>query len=311
MQSSTRQTVLVTGGTGFVGRYIVRKLLTLGQPVRLLGRSGIETEALPPGVEYVPRDLSRGDDLGSALDGCNTVIHLVGVIEEDRRRGVTFESAHTESTRNMVNAAEGAGVSSFIHMSANGARPDGVSRYQTTKWEAEEIVRKAGFDSWTIFRPSIIFGRPRAGRPEFTTRLVDTLLKPLPIWPVFGDGKYRLQPIAVEDVARAFGQAVSDASHRNRTYCLAGPESFTYLEILVILADAADLKSRPRMHQPVWLARRAIRMAGPLGLLPITPDQLEMLLDGNICEDAHYKRDFGTAPTPFNRETLRYLRLRG
>jgi len=311
MNNSPGKTVLVSGGTGFVGRFIVRELLANGHVVRVLGRSQAGATQIPPEAEYVQFDITREDELESAAEGCNAVIHLVGILQEDRGRGVTFEATHTAGTRNLVGVAARAGVSSFIHMSANGARADGVSRYQSTKWEAEEIVRKAGFDSWTVFRPSLIFGKPGEGCPEFCTRLVDTMLKPLPVWPVFGDGKYRLQPISVQDVARAFVQAVSSTSHSNRTYCLAGPGSFTYLEILDIMANAAGLKIRPKLHQPVWFARSAIKTVGALGVLPITLDQFEMLIEGNTCDNSRYERDFGVAPAPFDGESLKYLRERG
>ncbi len=105
MNNSPGKTVLVSGGTGFVGRFIVRELLANGHVVRVLGRSQAGATQIPPEAEYVQFDITREDELESAAEGCNAVIHLVGILQEDRGRGVTFEATHTAGTRNLVGVA--------------------------------------------------------------------------------------------------------------------------------------------------------------------------------------------------------------
>jgi NADH dehydrogenase len=297
--------LLLTGATGFVGSYVLSALLAEGHTVRCLVRR--ETTALPTTAENVRGDVTDPASLQAAMEGCEGVVHLVGIIEEHPAQGITFERMHTEATAHVVAAAQQAGLQRFIHMSANGARPDGVSRYQTTKWQAEEHVRHAGFAHWTIFRPSVIFGDPGPNHPEFCTQLARTLIRPFPILPVFGDGLYAMQPIAVEEVAAAFAKAVTLPVAHAQTYAAVGLTRFSYLEILDRITRGMGLAPKPKLHQPVWLVRPVVRAVGRLGLLPITPDQFEMLLDGNTGNPDPFYRDFGLTYTPFTPENLAYL----
>ncbi len=154
----------------------------------------------------------------------------------------------------------------------------------------------------------MIFGKPGPGREEFSSQLIGSLIKPFPVWPVFGKGDYRLQPIAVENVAEAFARAVHDRRFSGKTYCAGGPQSLSYIEILDILAGAINMKPRPKIFQPVWLMRPIVSALAPTGMLPITPEQLEMLLDGNTCNDRAFQDDFEMDLIPFEPRTLSYLR---
>ena len=157
--------VFLTGGTGFVGRHTLRELIRQGHAVRCLARKKTPSlAALSARVEQVVGSITDPDALRGSMDGCDAVVHLVGIIRENPARGVTFDALHFGGTKTVADEARNAGVSRFVHMSANGARPDGVSAYQTSKWRAEEYVRGAGFAHWTIFRPSLIFGDPEPGR---------------------------------------------------------------------------------------------------------------------------------------------------
>ena len=296
--------VLITGATGFVGTYIVQELLARGHGARCLSRH--ETD-LPVGATWVQGDISDPQTLKNVFEDVEAVIHLVGIIEEHPSRGVTFEAIHVDGTRNVVKAARDAGIDTFIHMSANGADPDGESRYQTTKYRAEQIVKEAGFAHWTIFRPSLVFGRPREDQPEFCSQLVRTLLRPFPVWPVFGDGRYEMQPVAVEDVAQVFVDALDRAEAHGTIFCVAGPERHEYMEILRRIADGAGIKVRPMIHQPIALVKPAVRLLGGT-LLPITIDQLTMLLGGNTCDPSKLVETFDLDLTPFTSENLAYLK---
>lgn len=300
--------VLVTGGTGFVGRYVTTALVKSGFRVRQLRRSLDSAADNGRHIESHTGDILDARSLSEAVLGCDAIVHLVGIIREIPRKGITFERIHTDGTRNVVDAACKAGIGTFIHMSANGADENGKTGYQTSKWQAEEIVRSAGFEHWTIFRPSVIFGKPGPGCEEFSSQLIGSLIKPFPVWPVFGKGDYRLQPIAVENVAEAFARAVHDRRFSGKTYCAGGPQSLSYIEILDILASAINMKPRPKIFQPVWLMRPIVSALAPTGMLPITPEQLEMLLDGNTCNDRAFQDDFEMDLIPFEPQTLSYLR---
>lgn len=245
--------------------------------------------------------------LPEAMAGVDAVVHLVGIIDEVRRSGVTFERIHVEGTRNVVQAAKAAGVSRFLHMSANGARAEAPSPYHTTKWRAEEIVRGTEFDHSVVFRPSIIFGDPGAEHVEFATRLWKTLLKPFPVWPVFGDGAYELQPVHAETVAEGFAKALDRNDLQGRSFCVAGRERITYVEALMRIAAGGGMKPRPIVPIPMPLARLGVVTAGRAGLLPISPAQFQMLVEGNTCDSSDFFATFGVESPPFSPENLAYV----
>ena len=298
--------VFVTGGTGFVGQHIVDHLLKAGHVVRCLVRHAPD-KRLPDAVEQVSGDVLKPESLKDAMNGADAVIHLVGIIEEKPNRGITFDTLHYTATGNVVEAARAAGVKTWIQMSANGAREDGVSAYQTSKWKAEQAVQGAGFDHWTVFRPSLVFGKPGDGVPEFASQLVNDLIKPLPVWPIFGDGSFAMQPIHVNDVARAFVGALGTPAAHGRVMCLAGPEAIPFKDILGRIASGAGVRQKPMIPQPLWLMRPVVSILGGI-LLPISSDQLEMLVEGYTCDGQQAAELFGLKMTPFNADELSYLK---
>jgi NADH dehydrogenase len=333
--------VFLTGATGFVGHHVLRALLDRGHSVRCLLRPGsadkldvdAEVVEVDSSQESVARELEHGapGEAGAAVTaapvelvygdvtdlatiqgdmrGCDAVVHLVGIIEENKPKGVTFERIHVRGTRTVVEEAKAAGVGRFVHMSANGARADGASAYQTTKWRAEEIVREAAFEGHVIFRPSIIFGDPGPERVEFASRLADTLIAPFPVLPILGDGQYQLQPVHVTAVAEAFAAAVEmDVPEGGASYCVAGHERLTFDETVDRITRGMGRRPKPKLHQPMWLARALVGTAGELGLLPISPAQFEMLVEGNTCDASAFWAAFDAPDVPFTPEHLRYLR---
>ena len=300
--------VFLTGASGFIGSYILKDLIAAGHTVRCLMRdtkSSLSVE--DDSIERVKGDLMKPKSLTGLLRGCDAVIHLVGIIKEIPSRNVTFDALHFDATKNVVDEAVDSGITQFVQMSANGARPEGVSGYQTSKWRAEEYVKKADFDRWTIFRPSVVFGAPAPGQPEFASQLISTLIRPFPVLPVFGDGKYEMQPISVQDVSAGFVQALTVEASWKRSFCVAGQLKFTYSEILNILAKGAGIEPKMQINQPVWMVRPVIHTVGKTGALPITPDQFEMLLEGNTCDSASFFEHFDLPNITFAPENLSYL----
>lgn len=286
--------VFVTGGTGFVGNEVLRQLVAAGHEVRALVRSGSERKlAILENVEVYRGDAAEPATLTDALAGCDAVIHLVGIIREFPGRGITFERLHVEATRNLLVAAETQGVGRYLHMSANGAGQAGSTGYHRTKWQGEVAVRDSGL-AWTIFRPSLIFG-PKG---EFVTLLAD-LIRKAPIVPVLGDGQYRLQPVAVAQVAESFVRALAMPETVGQTYHLGGGESYSYDEILDLTAKALGRNHVAKAHQPLFVVKPMIKLMEHAEHFPITSDQLQMLLQGNVCDTTAWTTTFDIKPVSY------------
>ncbi|MCL6593199.1 MAG: NAD(P)H-binding protein, partial [Alicyclobacillus sp.] len=219
--------VLVTGGTGYVGQRVVQHLQAAGLEVTVWQRPGTQRPLTALGVRVVEGDLYDVTALALAMQGCGAVVHLVGILREQPRRGVTFQRVHVQATQSVLTAAALAGVERVCQMSALGARPQAASAYHLSKWQAEECVRASGL-AWTILRPSLIFGRGGPG-PNFV-RLLRNLVQRAPFVPLPGDGQFPLQPVALATVAEAVLAAVRQP--RQRVYELGGPEVLTYRQLL-------------------------------------------------------------------------------
>lgn len=287
-------TVVVTGATGFVGRAVVARLQEVGYPVCILVRraaSGpVQSLVTRFGVEVRQGDVTVPESLAPALAGSQAIIHLVGIISEVGR--VTFERLHTEATRNVVGAAQAAGIRRLVHMSALGTRPDAASRYHQTKWAAEEIVRHSGLD-WTLFRPSLIYGRE-----DHLVNLFAKMIRWLPIVPVMGSGQTRFQPVAVERVAEAFVGALENPAALGQTFDLCGPERMTLRELLEEVMATMG-RRRLMVNIPLILARAQATLlefifARLLGKAPpLNRDQLTMLQEDNVGDPARADALFG------------------
>jgi len=285
--------ILITGGTGFVGRHMAVRLLAQGEPVRLLARKPVEIA----GAEVSPGNVRDVASVVSAARGCRAVIHLVGIIRETR--GATFERVHVGGTRSVIQACQEAGVARLLHMSALGARPDGRTAYHRTKWAAEELVRGSGLAA-TIFRPAVIFG---AGG-EFIPTLRQLLHSPSPVIPILGPGLSLLQPIWIEDVVSCYLGALEKPETEGHAYELGGPEAFGFEELVDVIAEDEGVDKR-KLHLPLLLARPAVAVLSRLlPGFPITPDQLTMLLEDSVCDIREMRKTFGVTPASL-REHLR------
>jgi len=235
--------IFVTGGSGFVGSAIVGELTRRGHRVNALAnRRDLPTSDL---VTPVRGNLLDSSTLDRGVAGCDAVIHLVGIIDERPKQGVTFERIHVEGTRAIVEAARRAGVGRFVHMSALGARPNAPSRYHQTKYAAEQIVTSSDLD-WTILRPSMLHG-PGGDFMRNAARWARKQSPPYLFMPYFGPGLLgrgrpaRLQPVYVDDVARAFADALDNAKAVAQTYPLPGAQTLTWPEFEQTIADFHQL----------------------------------------------------------------------
>lgn len=291
--------IFIAGGTGFVGGHLSRELLRRGHQLVLLSHGRPTTELA--GITYHPGDVTDLESYLPVVRGCDAVINLVGIIREFPAKGVTFERLHVEATACMVAAAQRGGVLRYLQMSAQGTRLDAVSDYHRTKWRGEELVRGSGLN-WTIFRPSLIFGPQDA----FVNMLAEKL-RLAPLLPVFGDGTYRLQPIHGDDVARCFAEALERPETAGQTYALCGQDRLTYRELLDVIAETLGTARPWKPRLPLSLVQPLIKALQRFSAFPITSDQLQMLLEENICDGA-WRETFQFEPIRFREGVRAYLR---
>ena len=290
--------IFISGGTGFVGGHLTSELLSRGHELRLLvHRRGAKVE----GVEHLEGDITRLEDFAGAIKGCDAVINLVGIIREFPSRGATFEKLHVQATANILAAAQKGGVRRYLQMSALGTRPDAVSQYHKTKFRAEELVRASGLE-WTIMRPSLIYGP----KDTFINMLADQL-RTVPVMPVIGDGLYRLQPIHADDVARCFALALEQPETIGQSYELCGNDRLSYLELLDTVAAAMGKSAPFKPRAPLGLMKLIIPVMQNIPQFPITSDQLQMLIEENIC-DGGWKQTFNFEPIDFKQGIAAYLK---
>jgi NADH dehydrogenase len=293
--------VLVTGATGFVGQEVVQELLKRGHAVRVLVRWGSEKKLRnDQRVEIFPGDCLLPETLTPAVADCDAVIHLVGIIREFPGRGVTFERVHVHATKNLVDQAKALGVRRYLHMSALGARPEPADPYHVTNFRADEYVLASGL-SYTIFRPSVIYG-PR----DQSINLFVRQIQRLSFFPIIGDGKYQLQPVPVDTIARAFALALELPRTVNRIYDVGGPEPLTFDEIIDTIAKVLGRRIK-KIHQPVWCMHFAANLCGRFRWFPLTPGQLRMLQEGSTCDPTAFYQDFGLEPISFSEGLAQYL----
>lgn len=298
--------VFLTGATGFVGKGILARLQQEGYSSVCLVRPGSQKnrsmkEDGRDGVAWAAGDLFDPPSLAAAMQDCDAVIHLVGIIREQPGKGVTFSRVHVEGTRNVLEAAKQAGIKRFVHMSALGARENATSAYHRTKYAAEQLVQNSGIPH-VIFRPSVIFGPG----DEFVNMLAD--LVRMPVTPVIGDGSYPLQPVARETVADVFVQALTLDSAVNRIYETGGPAPISYGQILDEIGAVIGKSRVRKAHIPLGLMKPVVNLMEGFSFFPITNTQLTMLLEGNACHDGQLLYDtFPTTPIPFREGISSYL----
>jgi uncharacterized protein YbjT (DUF2867 family) len=275
--------IAVTGATGFVGREVIKRAQVEGYPVRAIVRSLREARGLDA-AEVFHGNVIHAPSLEGAFADCKAVIHLVGIISEWKEN--TFERVHVQATQNVLDAAKRAGVKRFIHMSALGTRENAVSRYHQTKWAAEEAVRKSGL-AWTIFRPSVIYG----AHDRSINVLVETVRR-APFAPVLGNGRSKIQPVAVEHVAKCFVTAVRNDVSVQKIYDLCGPAPFSWNELFDKLLVAQGLR-RPKLHLPLPVARIMAALLEKISAHPpFSREQVTMSREDNVGDPKQAEQDF-------------------
>ncbi len=301
-----RITVAIAGGSGFIGRAIVRRLGDTAR-VRVLTRNpdAVRARLAGTGAEFVRADVTDAASLEAAMAGAQVAINAAqfdGYPVENARRGLTFERVDYGGTVAMIAAAHKTGVGRIIYVS--GAAADEQSRQPgfRAKGRAERAIREAGQSGldFTIFRPALVYGAD-----DRVTNLLARAIKYAPIFAIPGTGKQIVQPVAVDDLATCVAMAVQGRG-RNATFAIGGPEPLSFDELIQLMMELSGHR-RPIVHVPETL----MRLAGMLGeMLPrpvFSRDAVDFLTADNPCDNGPLIAEFGIRLTPA-RAGMSYLK---
>lgn len=310
--------VTVFGGSGFVGRHVVRALARRSWRIRVaVRRPDLALKLQPLGkvgqIHAVQANVRYPDSVAHALRGAQAAINLVGILQE--KGGQTFDAVHHIGAQNVAQAAKRAGVDVFVHVSAIGADPSAISVYAQTKAFGEAAARHILSDT-IIMRPSIVFGP----EDEFFNRFA-AMARFMPVLPLIGGGETKFQPVFAGDVANAIALAVDGKAKPGTTYELGGPEVATLRQIVTFVLTTTG-RHRRLMAIPFERARFMASLTGimskfTLGLFPpsivaLTRDQVELLRHDNVVSplaeaEGRTLAGLGIAPEPFETIVPSYL----
>jgi len=281
MASNQDTLVTVFGGSGFLGRNVVRALCKRDYRIRVaVRRPELAGHLQPLGrvgqIHAVQANVRYPASVEAAMRDSYVAINLVGILTPSGAQ--TFEAVQAKGAGTIAKAAAAAGAS-MVHVSAIGADEKSASRYAQTKAAGENAVL-AALPSATIMRPSVVFGP----EDEFTNRFA-ALARLAPALPLIGGGNTKMQPVYVGDVASAIADAVDGKAKAGATYELGGPEVLSFREIMEIILEITDRK-RMLVSLPFGLARlQAIFLQFAPGALKLTPDQVELLRTDNVVSE--------------------------
>jgi NADH dehydrogenase len=292
-----RRVVTVFGGSGFIGRQVVRRLAANGWIVRVAVRDPVaagfvRTTGEPGQVNPVHANVTDMASVRAAVAGADAVINLVGILFEKGK--ARFDAIHRQGAANVAQAARDAGASRLVHMSALGADKNSPSAYARSKAQGEEAVQ-AAFPGATTIRPSVVFGPD----DDFFNRFAK-LARVSPVLPVFtgdgfrvihtengygldlfGSGGPTFQPVYVGDVAEAIVKAVEDTRTAGKVFELGGPRRYTLKETLELILRVTGRTSL-LAPLPFWVAKLQAAVLQWLPTPPLTPDQVKLLRVDNV-----------------------------
>jgi NADH dehydrogenase len=294
----------VLGGSGFIGRYVVKRLAARGDVVPVGCRNAEAAKFLRPMGEVgqvEPLNVAIDDEalLPAFLAGSGALVSCVGILRESGSQ--TFQRVHHTGLAVLARIARAAGVDRFVHISAIGADSRSSSAYARTKAAGEGAIRDA-FPTVTILRPSVVFGP----EDQFFNRFA-AMATISPVLPLIGGGETRFQPVYVGDVADAVIKCLDDSATAGRTYELGGPKIYTFRQILELLLNEIRRKRR-FVDLPFGLAAFQAKLMSILPNPPLTSDQVELLKQDNVVSPgALCIASLNIAPTPVEAILPTYL----
>ncbi len=286
--------VTVFGGSGFLGRHIVRELAKAGMKVRVAVRDPEAALYMKPmgdvgQVTPVQANIRNKASVEAALQGADAAINLVGILFPSGAQ--KFATVHKQGAAYIAQAAAKAGCTHLVHMSALGVGDNHTSVYAQTKM-AGEIAAMGAFPKATILRPSVVFGP----QDDFFNRFAK-LATQSPFLPLMGNGQMSFQPVYVGDVASAVLKSLTEDGYQGKVYELGGPEVMTFEDIMKVVMRYTG-HDRILLPLPFWMAKLQSYALSLLPNPPLTPDQVELLKNDNICKGEKPGLDaFGIRPT--------------
>ncbi|HUY26401.1 MAG TPA: SDR family NAD(P)-dependent oxidoreductase [Candidatus Binataceae bacterium] len=304
MEAMKEKIVAIAGGSGFIGRAIVRRLAaTSAIKLRVLSRNpeNARAQLWDSHAEFVQTDITRPDSVRAALEGAAAIVDAIqfdGYPVENPRRGLTFERIDLGGVLALIAAAKQTGVAQFIYLS--GAAADETSAHPgfRAKGKAERAIRESGL-AYTIFRPSLVYGPEDSVLNNFVK-----LLKLAPVFAVPGTGRQKVQPVLVDDLAACVALAISGRG-KNATYEVGGPDLMTFDEMMRTIMEASGHR-RPIVHIPEGLMRGIGAIAERLPKPMLSRDAVTFVTADNACDVAPLVAEFGLELTPA-RIGMRYL----
>jgi uncharacterized protein YbjT (DUF2867 family) len=294
--------ILVTGGTGFVGRALVKLLAEMDYPVRIVLRPSNLSPEIPQGVpvEVAISNLSDERSLRAAMAGVDTVYHLAGV--EHRGAYGDLMAVDIRGTHSVVNAALDAGVERIFYLSHLGADRSSAYPVHKAKAIAEQYIRRSGL-SYTIFRSALVYG-PNDGFTSGLARLLHAF--PL-IFLTPGEGKNLLQPLWVEDLVTCMVWAMDDPRTINETYEVGGPEQLMLRDVVTMIMDCLDIHRRLVAVRPPYLRGVTVLLEALFPGLPVSVFWLDYFAANHTCSLDVLPRTFNLMPARMSYQ-LGYLR---
>ncbi len=273
--------VAVFGGSGFLGREVVRALIGSGHSVCIAVRDLARARRIqgvdePSRTYFVRTDVMDEASVSKALSGASAAVNVVSAYVE--RGGIAYSAIHEDGAKIVAQQAAKAGLACLVHVSGIGSNPRSKSKYIRSRGKGEQLVDGA-FPGAVIVRPSVMFGPNDA----FLNTL-DQVSRVLPALPAFGKGRTRLQPVFVEDVAAAIVHIVEDSSTRGRTFELGGPNVYTYRDLTRLVLSICN-RQRLIFPYPFTLARLQARVGEWLPSAPLTVAQVELLEQDNVTSE--------------------------
>lgn len=290
--------VFLTGCTGYVGREVARHLIKANHSVVALIREGTETKIpsdIDGKIQLVFGDLKNPESYRSALKGVDAIINLPGLLREFPNKGILFEEVHFLGAKNLINEAKTANINRFIQMSALGVRENSITKYQITKFKAEEYLRSSGLQ-FTIFRPSLIFGNEKEGMMNFFS-VLNELLEMLPFFvPVIGNGNYLFQPVSIQNIAEGITASLSNSESIAKEFDVAGQDRYSYNQLLEMIMHVTG-NYKIKFYQPISLMKIVAGIFGKYKWFPVTKDQIIMLEENSISDNwKNYYDTFNIKP---------------
>jgi nucleoside-diphosphate-sugar epimerase len=265
--------IVILGGTGFIGRHLAAGLRAEGHDVSCCGRA---------------RGNLLNGELVAALAGHELVINAAGVARDDGRN--TLDAVHDAGTRRLLGACRQAGIRRLIHISALGASPSGATAYQRSKAAAERLVQAADGLQGCVLRPSLVFGRGGASTALFAA------LAALPLVPRLGPGDWQVQPLHVDDLVELVCRLADGRAPWQDHIDVVGPSPIGTDALLATLRRWLGLAPAPVLPLPDGLLRLSVTVTSRLGIVPVGPEMLTMLRDGNTADPAGTAEALGRSP---------------